>query len=348
MSRIELNNVRKEFGTETIALDDINLTVNDGEFVVLLGPSGCGKSTLLRCLTGLEHLTAGTIYVDEVDVTRTRARDRDLAMVFQNYALYPHKNVFDNIAFGLKMRRVDKSTITERVEEAARMLDLTNLLKRRPAALSGGQRQRVAMGRAIVRRPKAFLMDEPLSNLDALLRVDTRAELAELQRSLGITTIYVTHDQVEALTMGGRIAVMREGVLQQYATPHQIYHDPANRFVASFIGSPPMNLVDRPGPMWQLGGRRLPSEIATVGARPEAIKLIQEPHTDISMHGVIVHTEDLGSEVLVYVSAVDDARWAVRTEPGTRIDPGTNTTIWLSSADLYYFDAAGSRRPTPQ
>jgi multiple sugar transport system ATP-binding protein len=243
LASITLEGVTKQFPDGTVAVSDLTLHVDDGEFLVLVGPSGCGKSTALRMIAGLEELTAGVIRIAERDVTGLPPRDRDIAMVFQNYALYPHMTVFDNMAFGLKLRKVPKPEIRRRVETAAEMLAIGELLKRKPRALSGGQRQRVAMGRAIVREPAAFLMDEPLSNLDAKLRVQMRAEIARLHQRLGTTTVYVTHDQTEAITMADRVAVLRSGVLQQAGPPQELYDNPVNLFVAGFIGSPAMNLV---------------------------------------------------------------------------------------------------------
>ncbi len=244
MARIVLEGVTKTFGSDVIAVSDLSLEIGDGEFMVLVGPSGCGKSTILRLVAGLEEITAGEIWIDDRQVTDLQPKERDVAMVFQNYALYPHMTVEENLGFGLKIRRMNKIEARARVREAARILGLEPLLHRRPAELSGGQRQRVAMGRAMVREPQAFLMDEPLSNLDAKLRVQMRAELAKLHERLGTTTIYVTHDQVEAMTLGERVAVLREGLLQQVDTPQNLYNHPANLFVAAFIGSPPMNLVE--------------------------------------------------------------------------------------------------------
>src|SRR3954465_1765355 len=228
------------------AVDQLDLAIEDGEFLVLVGPSGCGKSTSLRMLAGLEDVNAGRILIGERDVTQMPPKDRDIAMVFQSYALYPHMTVADNMGFALKIGGVNKGEIRSRVEEAAKILDLEPYLDRKPKALSGGQRQRVAMGRAIVRKPQAFLMDEPLSNLDAKLRVQTRTQIAALQRRLGVTTVYVTHDQVEAMTMGDRVAVLKDGVLQQCAAPRKMYDEPANVFVAGFLGSPSMNLMELP------------------------------------------------------------------------------------------------------
>jgi multiple sugar transport system ATP-binding protein len=244
MSGISLDRVTKVYPNGVRAVDDIDLEIRDGEFVVLVGPSGCGKSTLLRMIAGLEDVTEGAVSIGDADVTDKPPQQRDIAMVFQNYALYPHMTVRENLAYGLRLRKLPKPEWTRRVEETAQTLGLFELLDRKPSALSGGQRQRVAMGRAIVREPKAFLMDEPLSNLDAKLRVSMRAELAKLHERLRVTTVYVTHDQVEAMTLGQRVAVLREGVLQQMDTPHNLFHRPENLFVAAFIGSPSMNLVE--------------------------------------------------------------------------------------------------------
>ena len=243
-------------GNDRPSVDQLNLEIADGEFLVLVGPSGCGKSTSLRMLAGLEDVNSGRILIGDKDVTDVQPKDRDIAMVFQNYALYPHMSVHDNMGFALKIAGTPKAEIDKRVKEAAKILGLTEYLDRKPKALSGGQRQRVAMGRAIVRKPKVFLMDEPLSNLDAKLRVQTRTQIASLQRSLGVTTVYVTHDQTEALTMGDRIAVLKDGVLQQVGTPREMYDHPANDFVAGFIGSPAMNL----------GQFTVKGDVATVGA----------------------------------------------------------------------------------
>jgi multiple sugar transport system ATP-binding protein len=243
MATVTFDHVTKAYADGTVAVSDLDLLIKDGEFLVLVGPSGCGKTTALRCLAGLEEITAGQIKIDARVVNRVPSKDRNIAMVFQSYALYPHMTVFDNLAFGLKLMKTPKQEIKRRVEDAARILDLEKLLDRKPRALSGGQRQRVALGRAIVREPAAFLMDEPLSNLDAKLRVQTRAEILRLQRRLETTTVYVTHDQVEAMTMGDRIAVMNLGVLQQIGSPPELYDNPVNVFVAAFIGSPAMNFA---------------------------------------------------------------------------------------------------------
>ncbi len=243
MASITFDQVGKVYPGGTRAITDVNLDISDGEFLVLVGPSGCGKSTLLRMIAGLEEITEGNLKIGERVVNDVTPKDRDIAMVFQNYALYPHMSVYDNMAFGLKLRKMAKDEIKRRVSEAARVLEITEYLDRKPKALSGGQRQRVAMGRAIVREPSAFLMDEPLSNLDAKLRVQMRSEIGMLQQRLGTTTVYVTHDQVEAMTMGDRVAVIRKGRLQQVDTPRNLYDNPDNLFVAGFIGSPSMNFV---------------------------------------------------------------------------------------------------------
>jgi multiple sugar transport system ATP-binding protein len=319
MAEIELSHVSKLYG-DTPAVRDLSIRVGEGEFVVLVGPSGCGKTTALRMVAGLEEVTAGEIRIGDRIVNDLAPRERDIAMVFQNYALYPHKTVYENLAFGLRMRKVPKAEQKTRVEEIARVLGLGDMLKRRPAQLSGGQRQRVAMGRAIVREPKAFLMDEPLSNLDAKLRVQMRAEIARIQQALKVTTLYVTHDQVEAMTMGDRVAVMRDGVLQQVDTPQRLYDAPANLFVASFVGSPPMNLIQatflpergaleigdaevalpgdllasRPG-LRRYGGRPL-----AVGIRPEDVR--EAAGWDgARLRGRILLVESLGSEQLVHI-----------------------------------------------
>src|SRR5213082_468647 len=244
MARVEFDDVSKIFADGTRAVDKLDLEIDDGEFVVLVGPSGCGKTTALRMVAGLEYISGGAVRIGDRVVNHVPSRDRDIAMVFQSYALYPHLSVYDNIAFGLRVKKVPKAEIDKRVHDAARILGLDPFLKRKPKALSGGQRQRVAMGRAIVRQPQAFLMDEPLSNLDAKLRVQMRADIAHLQRELGTTTIYVTHDQTEAMTLGDRVAVMRKGELQQVADPQTLYDQPVNLFVGGFIGSPAMNMIE--------------------------------------------------------------------------------------------------------
>ena len=243
MSKVELKNISKVFEGGVKAVDDVTITIEDQEFVVLVGPSGCGKSTTLRMIAGLEDISSGELFIDEELMNYVQPRDRNIAMVFQNYALYPHMTVYDNMAFGLKIKKVPKAEIDARVREAARILDIEEYLARRPKALSGGQRQRVAVGRAIVRQPKVFLFDEPLSNLDAKLRVQMRAEIIALHKRLAATIVYVTHDQVEAMTMGDKIVIMKDGIVQQIGAPLYVYHHPLNKFVAGFIGSPPMNFL---------------------------------------------------------------------------------------------------------
>jgi multiple sugar transport system ATP-binding protein len=311
VSRILLEGVTKVFSGGVTAVDDVDLTIESGEFMVLVGPSGCGKSTLLRMIAGLEEVSEGRILIGDRDVTELAPRARDIAMVFQNYALYPHMSVAKNLGYGLKVRRTPSAEIERRVAEAARLLGLQELLDRRPAALSGGQRQRVAMGRAIVREPAAFLMDEPLSNLDAKLRVGMRAELSRLHDRLGVTTVYVTHDQIEAMTLGQRVAVMRDGVIQQVDSPQVLYRRPANLFVAAFIGSPSMNLVEGriDNGTVELAGLRIPLDEkrrpvrggrAIVGIRPEdfedaAYAERGRPEFDVEVAVV----EELGAEAHV-------------------------------------------------
>jgi multiple sugar transport system ATP-binding protein len=300
-------------GNPKPAVDDLNLEITDGEFLVLVGPSGCGKSTSLRMLAGLEDINQGRILIGGRDVTRVPPKDRDIAMVFQNYALYPHMSVADNMGFALKIAGESKDKIRERVLEAAKILDLEQYLERKPKALSGGQRQRVAMGRAIVRQPQVFCMDEPLSNLDAKLRVSTRTQIASLQRRLGITTVYVTHDQVEAMTMGDRVAVLKDGILQQCDTPRHMYDKPNNVFVAGFIGSPAMNLVETAmdGDLVHFGGAnvRVPREgvdalgddrAVTLGVRPEDLNVVEE---GAGLPTEVDVVEELGADAYVYGSA---------------------------------------------
>jgi multiple sugar transport system ATP-binding protein len=314
MAQIELENVTKVFPGDVIALDDVSLRIEDGEFIALVGPSGCGKSTLLRSLAGLEEVTSGTISIDGKDVTDLAPRHHDVAMVFQNYALYPHMSVRQNLGYGLKVRRTPKAEIKRRVEDVAALLGLAELLERKPAQLSGGQRQRVAMGRAIVREPKAFLMDEPLSNLDAKLRVGMRASLAQLHRQLGTTTVYVTHDQVEAMTLGQRVAVMRDGRILQVDAPQRLYERPRDLFVAGFIGSPAMNLVpatiDRDEV--HFGQFRVPLEDGrrprpdsprqvVLGMRPESFEDATFTPRDLPTIDVgVVVLEELGSDAHVF------------------------------------------------
>jgi multiple sugar transport system ATP-binding protein len=330
-------------GTEKPAVDHLNLEIGDGEFLVLVGPSGCGKSTSLRMLAGLEDVDDGSIHIDTRDVTHLPPKARDIAMVFQNYALYPHMTVYENMAFALKLRKTSKSEIDRRVKDAAALLQLENFLSRKPKALSGGQRQRVAMGRAIVREPQVFLMDEPLSNLDAKLRVQTRTQIATLQAKLGITTVYVTHDQVEAMTMGHRVAVMLDGILQQVDTPRALYDKPANVFVAGFIGSPAMNI--KTVPLSERGAQFVEMFIpmtreeiekardggegkVTMGFRPEDCDLVGA--NDGGMPMVVELVEDLGSDANVYGHAdIEGAaeRFTVRTD--RRHMPNMGDTVFV-------------------
>ena len=314
MSSIELEGLSRRFG-DTTAVDGVDLSIADGEFLVLLGPSGCGKSTLLRMIAGLIPATGGTIRIDGQDVTDVPSRKRDLAMVFQNYALYPHLTVARNLAFPLRLRRLGSAEVAARVASIAERLEIAHLLDRRPKELSGGQRQRVAVGRAMVREPRAFLMDEPLSNLDATLRSATRHELVELHRALGSTFVYVTHDQVEAMTMATRIVVLRDGRVQQIGTPEQIYREPANTFVAGFIGSPPMNLVEVPldddgasvrvhigdhaFPLWP--GQTPPMRV-TLGIRPDHLTLAEggPGSSELRIPGLVTTAERLGHETLLH------------------------------------------------
>jgi multiple sugar transport system ATP-binding protein len=308
VAEVVFENVSKVFPGDTTALEDLSLTIADGEFMILVGPSGCGKTTALRCVAGLEKPTRGRILIADTAVNDVTPRDRDIAMVFQNYALYPHMSVYKNLAFGLRQRHTPKAEIDRRVRDVSEMLGLDELLKRRPAQLSGGQRQRVAMGRALVREPKAFLLDEPLSNLDAKLRVQMRAELKRVHARLGITTIYVTHDQVEAMTLGDRIAVMSAGRIQQLGPPQDVYDRPVNLFVAGFIGSPPMNLIRGVAQ----GGRIVAGDLAleradvpdgevAVGMRPE----ILTPEADglPSFEFLVDVVEPLGDEIVVHGTA---------------------------------------------
>ena len=340
-------------GAEKPAVDGLDLTVKDGEFVVMVGPSGCGKTTALRMLAGLEEIDDGSIRVDGKDMVGVPSRDRDIAMVFQNYALYPSKTVGENMGFALKMQKVDKEERARRVREAAKLLDLEEFLDRKPRNLSGGQRQRVAMGRAIVREPKVFCMDEPLSNLDAQLRVQTRTQIAELQRRLKITTVYVTHDQVEAMTMGDRVAVMRGGHLQQFASPTELYDHPANVFVAGFIGSPAMNQLDgtlTPDGISVGGASVRPSDAImhaaqghgqlVVGIRPEHLS-IGEGHLDVQIDLV----EDLGSDFYVYGHRAEDTRATIIVRAGREHPrPGEAIKVKIDTSRMHLFDAGTGLR----
>ena len=366
MATVKFDNATRIYpGNDTPSVDKLNIDVEDGEFLVLVGPSGCGKSTSLRMLAGLEEVNGGKIWIGDRDVTNLSPKDRDVAMVFQNYALYPHMSVADNMGFALKIAGINKSEIDQRVKEAAKILDLTTYLDRKPKALSGGQRQRVAMGRAIVRSPQVFLMDEPLSNLDAKLRVQTRTQIASLQRRLGVTTVYVTHDQVEAMTMGDRIALLKDGLLQQCATPREMYDRPANLFVAGFIGSPAMNLIAVPvtgeGEV-KFGNHRLPIERSAlvgvgnqvmVGVRPEDVEVTTN---DDGMALTVELVEELGADAYVHGVPADSAISMYGDEEGlakpfvARVDgrkvPRKGETIYVypNQNHLHVFNAESGAR----
>jgi len=351
MSGIQLESVRKEFGDgaeSVVAVEDIDLGIDDGEFLVLVGPSGCGKTTTLRCIAGLEDVTSGTIMFGATDVTPLRARDRDVAMVFQNYALYPHMSVRKNIGFGLRLStQLSSGEIDTRVEETAEMLGISELLGDKPKELSGGQQQRVALGRAIIREPEVFLMDEPLSNLDAKLRSQMRTELQELQHTLGTTTVYVTHDQTEAMAMGDRIAVMNDGVLQQVGRPEEVYLSPTNEFVADFIGSPSINLFSA-----TVDGRTLsgpggfgydisdPSVLdgrdrVRVGIRPEDMGLV--PHGEGGTEATVTVAEHMGNENFLYLELAGQELTA-RIDSAIRPEAGQTIRFTFEEEALYLFD----------
>jgi multiple sugar transport system ATP-binding protein len=351
MATLSLDHVSKRYGSSTVAVEDVSIEVEEGSFLVLVGPSGCGKSTVLKMIAGLEDATEGEIRIDGHRVNELGPRERDIAMVFQSYALYPHLTVRKNIAYPLKTAKVGRAEIQRRVGETAELLELVDLLDRRPGELSGGQRQRVAMGRAIVRRPKVFLMDEPLSNLDAKLRVQMRSEISGLQRELGITTVYVTHDQVEAMTMGSQVAVFQRGHLQQLAAPRDLYDGPVNRFVAGFIGSPPMNLLDAEvtdadggigldvsGQVLVLAAGAVPAGLAgrqqiVVGVRPEALVPVDPDavRPGRTLSGSVTLVEELGAEAIVHVSL-----------DGSRLPPSISMRLngdrRLAPGDLAFFD----------
>jgi multiple sugar transport system ATP-binding protein len=381
MAKIVLDGVTKVFGSDVVAVNDVSLEIGDGEFMVLVGPSGCGKSTILRILAGLEEVTAGEIEIGDRQVTDLPPKERDIAMVFQNYALYPHMTVAQNLGFGLKLRKTPKPELRDRVESVAKILELDPLMERKPAELSGGQRQRVAMGRAMVREPLAFLMDEPLSNLDAKLRVQMRAQLTRLHERLGTTTVYVTHDQVEAMTLGHRVAVLRDGILQQVDTPQILYNHPANLFVAAFIGSPPMNLVNAEvrGDRVRFAGFDLPAghdlssyegRSVILGIRPSDLEDHEVWRSDtlptIEVHAEV--TEELGSEVNIFfrVDALpvtsdelraageeetedvlmlgdDRAVFCARVDARTRCTPDSTVTLSLDPARFHFFDPETGR-----
>ena len=373
MAKIEFEHVTKEFSGGVIAVDDVSLKIEDGEFIVLVGPSGCGKSTLLRMLAGLEEVTGGRITIDDRDVTELAPRHRDIAMVFQSYALYPHMTVRDNLGYGLRVRRTPKAEIRRKVNDVGKLLQLEQLLDRKPGQLSGGQRQRVAMGRAIVREPKAFLMDEPLSNLDAKLRVGMRASLAQLHGRLGVTTVYVTHDQTEAMTLGQRVAVMRDGQILQVDAPQTLYQEPRNLFVAAFIGSPAMNLVEATidGDSIAFGQFRVPldprrrpaatpSKRVVLGIRPEGFEDVAFAPPELPRVAVAVEVlEELGSDAHVFFQvdaprmtaevleateeeasllAQEKAFFNARVDPRTRGRVGEPLNLTVDPARFHFFD----------
>ena len=373
MGAIRLERVNKIYPGDVHAVNDVDLEIAAGEFMVLVGPSGCGKSTLLRMMAGLEEITSGSLWIGDREVTNLSPRDRDVAMVFQNYALYPHMTVARNLGYGLRVRKMPKDVIDERVNKVAKLLGLEDLLERRPGALSGGQRQRVAMGRAIVREPAAFLMDEPLSNLDAKLRVGMRAELTRLHKRLNVTTVYVTHDQVEAMTLGQRVAVMRDGFLQQVDTPQDLYHRPKNVFVAAFIGSPSMNLVEATieNGKASFGGFEIPlrgeepaAGTVILGIRPqdfEELAFADPSLPTIEVEATVV--EELGSESHVIfpidapvvdadplhaaagneeqaVLVADDRQslFTATVNPASKVRPGSRLTLAVDSSRFHFFD----------
>lgn len=362
MANVTYENMTKAWG-DVVGVNNLSLEVPDKEFLVLVGPSGCGKSTALRCLAGLEEITAGNIYIGDRVVNDVPPKDRDIAMVFQSYALYPHMTVYDNMAFGLKLRKTPKAEINKRVQEAAQILGITALLDRKPKQMSGGQRQRVALGRAIVRDPAVFLLDEPLSNLDAKLRVQTRAEISKLHQRLGTTFIYVTHDQVEALTMADRITVLRDGLLQQVDSPQHLYDHPNNVFVAGFIGSPAMNfftgtITGTTDEMYadsgavrirlpqtqveQLGQENIGREVV-FGVRPEDIHHPQYVPGGVNEQGVeakVDVTELMGNEIFVYLVAGEDQDFIARVDPRSDLRPGDSVNIVFNGDKVHVFDRA--------
>ncbi|WP_087502597.1 ABC transporter ATP-binding protein [Pseudomonas sp. SID14000] len=364
MATLELRNVNKTYGSGLPdTLKDIQLSIKDGEFLILVGPSGCGKSTLMNCIAGLEQITGGAILIDQQDVSGMSPKDRDIAMVFQSYALYPTMSVRENIEFGLKIRKLPQAAIDEEVARVAKLLQIEHLLARKPAQLSGGQQQRVAMGRALARRPKIYLFDEPLSNLDAKLRVEMRTEMKLMHQRLKTTTVYVTHDQIEAMTLGDKVAVMKDGIIQQFGTPQQIYNDPANQFVASFIGSPPMNFI--PVRLAQQDGRllavldsgqarcELPLGVAAdeldgreiiLGIRPEQIALgAAEGNGLPGIRAEVQVTEPTGPDLLVFVT-LNQTKVCCRLAPDVACRVGDSLSLQFDPARVLLFDAASGER----
>ena len=351
MAEVEFRGVTRSFGSSVTALENLDLTVADGEFLILVGPSGCGKSTALRLLAGLDKPTSGEIRIGGTVVNGLSPGERDIAMVFQNYALYPHMSVYRNLAYGLRQRKTPRAQVDRRVRDTAELLQISELLDRKPGQLSGGQRQRVAMGRALVRRPQAFLLDEPLSNLDAKLRNQVRGDLKRLHRELPVTSIYVTHDQVEAMTLGDRLCVMAAGKVQQIGTTDDIYNRPANTFVAAFMGSPPMNLLpaEIKDGVLHINGAAIravpePDGPVTVGVRPEHLHL-GTVTDDGAVHALVDFVEPLGSHVLVTV-LVGEARVIVQAPAGVHLDAGTRVGLVVPPERTYFFDTetGGTRR----
>ncbi|MBG28970.1 MAG: glycerol-3-phosphate ABC transporter ATP-binding protein [Opitutae bacterium] len=362
MATVEFRKAGKTFSGDIRAMDEFDLSVKDGEFITLVGPSGCGKTTALRALAGLESLTDGEILIDDKAMNTVAPGDRDISMVFQNYALFPHLNVFENMAFGLRARNFPKPEVNRMVHEVADRLGLSDLLNRKPAALSGGQRQRVALGRAIARKPKVYLLDEPLSNLDAQLRLTMRKELSILRQELGVTTLYVTHDQEEALTLGDRVCVLNKGRIQQVGTPQETYDSPANRFVASFLGSPPMNFLRgdlrraENGYSFKQGDLNVPlpktflgenldasSSAGELGIRPEHFILGQPAKAEgsIQLHGELEHKEWQGDQVLLYLKGnFGEVIAKTKVSEVPKVSPGDKLTIWAPLAGCHFFDAS--------
>ncbi len=338
MAFLELKNIVKEFGPVR-TIKGVDLAIERGEFVVFVGPSGCGKSTLLRLIAGLESVTAGTLSLDGRDITNVPSSKRDLAMVFQSYALYPHMTVFDNMSFALKLAKVDVAVRKEKVERAAEILNLTPYLQRTPKELSGGQRQRVAIGRAIVRAPKVFLFDEPLSNLDAALRGQTRVEIANLHRNLGATTIYVTHDQIEAMTLADRVVVLRDGQIEQVGSPLELYDRPANRFVAQFIGTPQMNVLPAAAlpELQRMAGARLPGD-GSVGVRPEYVRITP---TGRGIPGKVTLVESLGSDTLIHAEVAGANALIARQSERSSLAIGDAVGVEIDPNALLFFDHQG-------
>jgi multiple sugar transport system ATP-binding protein len=353
MATVTFDHMVKRYPGDVLAVNDLNLEINDGEFLVLVGPSGCGKTTALRCVAGLEEISDGRLLIGDRVVNDVPAKDRNIAMVFQSYALYPHMSVYDNLAFGLKLRKTPKDEIKRRVADAGKILGLDQLLDRKPKALSGGQRQRVALGRAIVREPSVFLMDEPLSNLDAKLRVETRANIARLHQRLGTTTVYVTHDQVEAMTMGDRIAVMRDGILQQVGTPQDLYDHPTNVFVAGFIGSPAMNFatasindggltmgsqkLGMSGHLSELIHGRAQGSNVLLGFRPEHLDLVQQGDAALRIPAKVDVVEYLGNEELLHAQ-IEGAEIVALVPSDRQVAAGAQVEFTVPADKLHLFD----------